>query len=152
MINLWLLTCNSGIQSIQHLGSFLIIERVTMNVQDTQNNEAFSCCRCNSSISSYHNANSAVWVTTERSYQESKKNFGMYCPECDHSICLECLDSLNSISDLEEDASRHPLNPRFVPALRNLSALDGRNEWCQRLVDQRPQVRKLKPRLYFPSS
>jgi hypothetical protein len=39
---------------------------------------------------------------SEKQYQSKKNNLGMYCAECDHSICVECLDSSNSVSDIND--------------------------------------------------
>jgi len=77
-----------------------------MNTKETFNDESPSCFRCKKPVSSYNNVYSDVLVTTEKDYQGKKNSFGMYCPECDHSICAQCLDSINSISDVKGETSR----------------------------------------------
>lgn len=77
-----------------------------MNTNKMSNNESPSCFRCKKPVSSYHNHYNDVLVTTEKDYQSRKNSFGMYCPECDHSICAQCLDSINSISDVKGETSR----------------------------------------------
>lgn len=77
-----------------------------MDTNRILNEEKHSCFRCNKLVSTYHNHYNDVLIMTEMQYQVKKNSLGIYCPECDHSICVQCLDSINSISDVKGETSR----------------------------------------------
>lgn len=58
----------------------------------TKRDNGLKCINCKRAISSVHNQINSIAISTEQDYQKKiTSGVGMYCPNCDHILCLACL-------------------------------------------------------------
>ena len=59
---------------------------------EIQTNKEFACVRCKKAVRRFFNMETMILDFSKEEYRKKLENHsGMYCPNCDHAICLECL-------------------------------------------------------------